>query len=62
MTGAILKKMPVLKSLFDPASYYYTLRNKLIHEQATVGVADSDIKGYRLIVERLLTTLYNLEF
>lgn len=61
VTAAILKKMPVLKPLFDTASHYYTLRNKLIHERATVDVADSDIKNYRLTVERLLNTLFNLE-
>jgi hypothetical protein len=61
VTAAILKKMPALKPLFDTAGHYYGLRNKLIHERATVDVADSDIKNYRLTVERLLNTLFNLE-
>lgn len=62
VTGAILKKMPALKPLFDTANHYYILRNKLIHERATVDVADSDIKNYRLTVERLLHSLFGLDF
>jgi hypothetical protein len=62
VTGVILKKMPALKPLLDTANHYYTLRNKLVHERATVDVADSDIRNYRITVERLLTALFNLEF
>jgi hypothetical protein len=62
VTDAVLRKMPALAPLFEAASHYYTLRNKLIHERATVDVPGSDIRNYRLTVERLLTALFNLEF
>ena len=62
VTEAILEKLPALKPLFDTANHYYGLRNKLIHERATVDVADSDIKNYRRTVERLLNALFDLKF
>jgi hypothetical protein len=62
VTNAILEKMPVLKPLFDTANHYNAMRNKLIHERATVDVADSDINNYRLTIQQLLTALFNLEF
>jgi len=62
VTDAILKKMPALKPLFDTANHYYNQRNKLIHERATVDVADSDIKNYRRTVEHLLNSLFDLNF
>lgn len=62
VTAAILKKMPVLKPQLDAANHYYTLRNKLIHERATVDVTNSDIKNYRRTVERVLNSLFDLKF
>jgi hypothetical protein len=62
VTDVILKKLPALKPLFDTANHYYGLRNKLIHERATVDVAESDIKNYRRTVERLLNALFDLKF
>jgi uncharacterized protein (DUF1499 family) len=51
-----------LKSSIDSANYYYRLRNKLIHERATVTVVDSDIKNYRRPIEQLLHALFDLNF
>jgi len=62
VTEAILKKRPALKSLFETANHYHNLRNKLIHERATVDVADSDIRNYRGTIERLLNSLFDLNF
>jgi hypothetical protein len=62
VTNAILEKMRALKPLFDTANHYNATRNKLIHERATVDVADSDINNYRLTIQQLLTALFNLEF
>jgi histidine kinase/DNA gyrase B/HSP90-like ATPase len=62
VTSLILQKRPTLQPLIDSADYYYTLRNKLTHERATVNVVDSDVRNYRLTVEQLLTALFNLEF
>jgi len=62
VTNAILKRKPALKPLFETANYYYGLRNKLIHERATVDVTESDIKNYRTTVERVLSSLFDLNF
>lgn len=48
--------------LVDTANHYYNLRNKLIHERATVGVTDSDIANYRLTIERVLGILFDIRF
>ena len=62
VTNALLQKRPALKSLIDMANHYYLMRNKLIHERATVDVTDLDIKNYRMTVERLLNSLFDLTF
>jgi hypothetical protein len=62
VTNAVLQKRPALKPLIDTANHYYMMRNKLIHERATVTVVDSDIKNYRKTIERLLHSLFDLNF
>jgi hypothetical protein len=62
VTSAILNVRPALKDLIETANHYYNLRNKLIHERATVDVLDSDIRNYRGTIERLLNSLFDLEF
>jgi len=42
--------------------HYYRLRNKLIHERATVEVTDEDIDYYAETVRDVLTLLFNLQF
>jgi len=42
--------------------YYYNLRCKLVHEKATVGVHDDDIKDFRTVVEAILKKLFKLKF
>ncbi|MEW6405155.1 MAG: ATP-binding protein [Chloroflexota bacterium] len=43
-------------------SYYNNLRNKLVHERATVGIGDPDIRDFKKLVERVLSKLYKLRF
>lgn len=52
---------------FDPKiwqkiDYYYRLRNKLIHERATVPIDDGDIENYRSVVQKVLKQLFELSF
>lgn len=42
------------------SKHFYLLRNKLIHERATSTVTDNDVTSYRLTVEGVLKTLFNL--
>jgi len=62
VTDLIVQKRPALKPLIDSANYFYIRRNKLIHERATVDVPNSDIRNYRQTVERLLNSLFDLNF
>lgn len=42
--------------------HYNGLRNKLIHERATVEITDSQLLDYRDVVESILSALFNLNF
>ncbi|QND48851.1 histidine kinase [Rhizobium lusitanum] len=46
----------------DKAKHFYMMRNKLIHERASVGITDNDVKSYRETVEALLKILFKLKF
>lgn len=55
-------KIRITQDIIDLADHYYEMRNKFVHERATVDPSDSDILKYRSVVQRVLTTLFNLEF
>jgi hypothetical protein len=59
---AVAQKVLIPKVQLDKANHYYLLRNKLIHERATVNITDTDIENYRDIIEQILTELFNLKF
>jgi hypothetical protein len=44
------------------AKHYYQMRNKLIHERATVGITDADVITYRATIEAVLKLLFGLKF
>ena len=44
------------------AQHYYVMRNKLIHERATVDVPDADILNYKTTVQAVLRVLFGLKF
>lgn len=46
----------------EKAKHYYSLRNKLIHERATVDLPDSDIENYAKTIKKVLTLLFALMF
>lgn len=43
-------------------NHYYDLRNNLVHQRATVQVADTDIDDYRDVIEKVLKKLFDLKF
>lgn len=49
-------------SIWKKISYYNGLRNKLIHERATVGIGDPEIKDFKKLAEQVLSKLYKLRF
>lgn len=50
------------KTLLGKVAHFYNLRNKLVHERATVGVTDAQIADYRQTIERVLNKLFKLKF
>jgi hypothetical protein len=58
----VTKKVTISTKLLDKAHHYYGLRNKLIHERATVGITDNDVDNYRSTVEAMLKILFKLKF
>ena len=47
--------------LWKKISHLSDNRNKLVHQRATGGVSDSEIEGYRDVVEAVLRKLYKLK-
>lgn len=60
--AAVAQKVSIPMPLLDTARHYYLMRNKLIHERATVGILDSDVNNYRLTIEKILELLFDLQF
>lgn len=58
----IKPRIDVLEQDWDKVRHFYELRNKLIHERATVQITDREIADYRAIVESILNKLFELQF
>jgi hypothetical protein len=58
---AVTKKVTIPSILLHKAKHYYGLRNKLIHERASVDVTPEDIENYRETVQEVLKILFNLD-
>lgn len=59
---AILSKISIDPKLITKANHYYGIRNKLIHERATVDVLTTDIENYKNTVQQILHILFDLNF
>jgi hypothetical protein len=58
----VTKHVKLPAKLLTKVRHDYGLRNKLIHERATVGITDPDVANYRATVEQVLTILFKLKF
>ena len=58
----VQKKVRIDQVTLRKIEHYYRLRNKLIHERATVEVTDEDIDNYSETVQHVLTLLFGLQF
>jgi len=58
----IQSKVSIPKVTWDKAAHYYELRNKLIHERATLDISPSDVASYRATVEQVLKLLFGMRF
>ena len=55
-------KVTIPGQLLVKAKHFYEIRNKLIHERATVEPTDADIKNYRATIEKIVKILFKLAF
>lgn len=62
VVSTVASQIKIPQTLIDRALHYYGLRNKFIHERATVDVADSDIENYQEAVQAILEILFGLKF
>lgn len=60
--AAVTAKVTIPKTLLNKAQHYYDIRNKLVHERATVEPTDSDVTNYRSTIQTILSTLFGLRF
>ena len=58
----VTQKVKIPTPLLTTANHVYSLRNKLIHERATVGITDGEVELYRLAVQSILKILFKLKF
>jgi hypothetical protein len=58
----VRQKVDIDRPTLAKIGHYYRLRNKLVHEQATVEVPNEDIKNYEETVQDVLTLLFGLQF
>ena len=56
------KNISIPPSLISKSKHYYAMRNKLIHERATMQVTDSDIENYRDATQKIMKILFGLRF
>ena len=56
----VSKKVAIPSTILTKIRHYYDLRNKLIHERATVDITDTDVTNYRTTIEELLGVLFQL--
>ncbi len=58
----VSKQVTISFDDLQKAQHYYNLRNKLIHERATVEITDVDVEIYQATVQRVLKKLFGLRF
>jgi len=58
----IRKYVNIKSDTWKKIEHYYRLRCKFVHERATVGIDDRQIRDFRGVVENILTELYKLKF
>lgn len=58
----IKKYVKISKRMWRKVTFYYRIRNKLVHERATVSISDDQIEDYRKVIEQILKKLFRLRF
>lgn len=58
----ITQKIHIDAPILNKIRHYYALRNKLIHERATVDISDTDVSNYSATIQNVLNILFDLSF
>jgi len=58
----IKKYSSISTTLWKKIEYYYKMRCNLVHQRASAGVSDNEIKDFRAVTEKVLSELYKLKF
>ena len=58
----VRSKVSIPQVTWDKAAHFYELRNKLIHEKATLDISTGDVASYRSTVEQALKALFGMKF
>lgn len=58
----VTAKVAIPQTLLGIVAHFYALRNKLIHERATVGITDADVNSYKKTIQDILKLLFGLKF
>lgn len=58
----VVKHVPLETALLARINHFYQLRNKFIHERATVEATDADIENYKGAIQEVLLKLFGLRF
>ncbi len=56
------KNIEIDEKVWKKIKYYHDLRNKLIHERATVNIPDNEINDFKRIVEEILNKMFGINF
>jgi hypothetical protein len=62
VTNEVTRFIEIKNKTKRKIDYYYNLRNKLIHEKASVGISDTQIKDYRDVVQKMLRRMFGIRF
>ncbi len=57
----IIPHIPQLATLLPKINHMYNLRNKLVHERATVGITDGQIVEFKKLVGQVLKLLFDIK-
>jgi hypothetical protein len=60
--AAITGRVAIPKNLLVKVQHFYNIRNKLVHERATVEPTNADLNNYRGTIEKILKILFGLKF
>jgi len=52
----------ITPDMWKKVHYYSNLRNKFVHERASVSISDNQIDDFRLLTEKILSRLFGLNF